>query len=81
MLPQIETSQQLGDAVRRTRKSLTLTQTQLALVAGVGVRFVVELEAGKPTVRLENVLRVLHALGIFVRLDGVAGAEPVGLQP
>jgi predicted transcriptional regulator len=34
------------------RKALGLTQADLALAAGVGLRFVVELEAGKPTVRL-----------------------------
>ena len=50
--------------VRHARKALSLTQPQLALAAGVGVRFIVDLEAGKPTVRLENVLRVLQALGV-----------------
>lgn len=59
----IEKPEHLGDLVRRTRKSLKLTQPQLSLAAGVGVRFIVDLEAGKPTVRLENVLRVLQALG------------------
>lgn len=59
----IETPEHLGDVVRHTRKALSLTQRQLALAAGVGVRFIVDLEAGKPTVRLENVLRVLQALG------------------
>ena len=59
----IETPVHLGDVVRQTRKALSLTQPQLALAAGVGVRFIVDLEAGKPTVRLENVLRVLQALG------------------
>ena len=59
----IETPGHLGDVVRHTRKALGLTQPQLALAAGVGVRFIVDLEAGKPTVRLENVLRVLQALG------------------
>ena len=60
----IETPQHLGNFVRQTRKALRLTQPQLALASGVGVRFIVELEAGKPTVRLENVMRVLQALGI-----------------
>ena len=63
MPTQIETPEHLGDVVRQTRKALSLTQPQLALAAGVGVRFIVDLEAGKPTVRLENVLRVLQALG------------------
>ena len=63
MPTQIVTPEHLGDVVRQTRKALGLTQPQLALAAGVGVRFIVDLEAGKPTVRLENVLRVLQALG------------------
>ena len=66
----IETPQHLGDLVRHTRKALRLTQPQLALAAGVGVRFIVDLEAGKPTVRLENVLRVLQALGATLSVSG-----------
>jgi hypothetical protein len=39
------------------------------------VRFIVDLEAGKPTLRLENVLRVIDALGGEVQLSGLpAGA-------
>jgi hypothetical protein len=48
-----------------------MTQPQLALAAGVGVRFIVELEAGKPTVRLLNVLRVIDALGGELDLGGL----------
>jgi len=51
---------------------LGLTQPQLALAAGVGVRFIVELEAGKPTVRLETLLKVLHALGGTLAVEGLA---------
>jgi y4mF family transcriptional regulator len=61
----------LGEAARTARKQLGLTQPQLALAAGVGVRFIVELEAGKPTLRLENILRVLHALGGTLAVDGL----------
>ncbi|WP_153110907.1 helix-turn-helix transcriptional regulator [Propionivibrio limicola] len=71
----IETPQHLGDAVRRARKALGLTQPQLALAAGVGVRFIVDLEAGKPTVRLENVLRVLQALGATLSLAGLEESQ------
>jgi hypothetical protein len=39
------------------------------------LRFVVELEAGKPTVRLEQVLRVVDALGGHLTLTGL-DAEP-----
>jgi y4mF family transcriptional regulator len=70
----IRSSQQLGDAIRTARKQLALTQPQLALAAGVGVRFVVELEAGKPTVRLAQVLRVIESLGGEFTLNGLPAA-------
>jgi y4mF family transcriptional regulator len=69
----IHSSQQLGDAIRTARKQLALTQPQLALAAGVGVRFVVELEAGKPSVQLAQVLRVIDALGGEIALNGLPG--------
>ena len=67
----IRSSQQLGDALRAARKQLGLTQPRLALAAGVGVRFIVDLEADKPTLRLENVLRVIDALGGEILLSGL----------
>ena len=80
MPTQIETPEHLGDVVRQTRKALSLTQPQLALAAGVGVRFIVDLEAGKPTVRLENILRVLQALGATLNVssseDSQTQADP-----
>lgn len=69
----IRSPQQLGDALRAARKQLRLTQPQLALAAGVGVRFIVDLESGKPTLRLENVLRVIDALGGELQLSGLPG--------
>lgn len=67
----IDTPESLGQAMRNARKQLNLTQPQLALAAGVGVRFIVDLEAGKPTLRLENILRVLHALGGELQVGGL----------
>lgn len=67
----IRSPQQLGDALHAARKQLGLTQPQLALAAGVGVRFIVDLEAGKPTLRLENILRVIDALGGEIYLSGL----------
>ena len=70
----IHSSKQLGRSIRIARKQLALTQPRLALAAGVGVRFIVDLEAGKPTVRLEQVLRVIDALGGEITLSGLPGA-------
>lgn len=71
MSTSIQTPQDLGRMVRETRKRLKLTQPQLALAANVGVRFIVELEAGKSTLRLENILRVLQALGGVLSVEGM----------
>jgi HTH-type transcriptional regulator / antitoxin HipB len=67
----IKSPQELGDALRSARKRLGLTQPQLALAAGVGVRFIVDLESGKPTVRFNSVMRVIEALGGVINLDGL----------
>lgn len=66
----INTPTDLGKTLRAARKQLGLTQPQLALAAGVGVRFIVDLEAGKPTVRLETTLRVIDALGGTLMVTG-----------
>jgi HTH-type transcriptional regulator / antitoxin HipB len=74
MLPlPIDSPATLGQALRAARKHLALTQPQLAHTAGVGVRFIVDLEAGKPTVQLGKVMRVLHSLGGSVQLGGLPG--------
>lgn len=67
----IHSPEQLGLALRTARKQLGLTQPQLALAAGVGVRLIVELEAGKPTLQLEKVLQVIDALGGEIQLHGL----------
>lgn len=67
----IDTPITLGQTLRTARKRLGLTQPQLANAAGVGVRFIVELEAGKPTLRLENVMRVIDSLGGALALTGL----------
>ncbi|MDO8300598.1 helix-turn-helix transcriptional regulator [Lacisediminimonas sp.] len=73
-MPSIRSPEQLGDVLRAARKQLGLTQPRLALAARVGVRFIVDLEAGKPTLRLENVLRVIDALGGEIILSGLPSA-------
>ena len=82
MLIPANTPHDLGQAVRSARQRLGLTQPRLALAAGVGVRFIVELEAGKPTLRLEHVLRVVHSLGGTLYIDGLveSDAETIGEQ-
>lgn len=58
----------LGLIVRRERKAQNLRQAELAAVSGVGVRFIVDLEAGKPTLQLDKVLRVVAMLGCQITI-------------
>ena len=56
----------LADFVKDKRKSVKLTQPELAEKAGVGLRFVRELEQGKETLRLDKVNQVLQLFGYEV---------------
>ena len=57
-----------GKALRERRRLLGLTQEDVAVEAGVGRRFVIELEHGKPGASLEHALRVAALLGLEVDL-------------
>lgn len=61
-------STSFGLIVRRERKAQKLKQAELAAVSGVGIRFIVDLEAGKPTLQLEKVLRVIMTLGCDITI-------------
>lgn len=65
----VDTSADLGAAIRQARKAQGLRLDEVALAAGVGIRFLSELERGKPTVRLEETLRVLAAVGLRLRVE------------
>src|SRR6187551_2804392 len=53
-----------GALIRSRRKVLKMRQDQLALATGVGRRFVIDLEAGKPSCQLGRSLLVAKALGL-----------------
>ena len=59
---------EFAEQVRARRRQLGLRQEELAELAGTSARFVVQLEAGKPSVRTDKVLDVLEALGLEVQL-------------
>ncbi|MDZ7828958.1 MAG: helix-turn-helix transcriptional regulator [Halofilum sp. (in: g-proteobacteria)] len=54
----------LGATIRAARKRAGLEQKDAAGLAGVGLRFLSDLERGKPTVRMDKVLQVLDVLGL-----------------
>lgn len=53
----------LSEYVKQMRRQYALTQTDLAEKAGVGLRFVRELEQGKQTLRIDKINQVLSLFG------------------
>jgi len=64
------TPHEIGSKIRQLRKRQGLRQDQLAGAAGVGLRFLIELEAGKETAQLGKTLAVLNALGCKIAFAG-----------
>ncbi len=65
---QITTAKQLGKIIRDRRKAAGLTQKKAAALAGVGTRFLSELERGKPTSQLGKALEILQLLGLTIHV-------------
>jgi y4mF family transcriptional regulator len=57
---------ELGQLVRAVRKGQGLTQLDVAGLAGMSNRFVIDLEKGKKTLQMQKVLDVLSLLGLEV---------------
>ncbi len=62
------TPDKIGRIVRATRKQLGVTQADLSLTSGTGLRFIIDLDKGKPTCQIGKVLSVLQTLGIEASL-------------
>ena len=60
----------LANIIKKRRKEQKLTQSQLAGLSNVGVRFIVDLEAGKETCQVGKVLYILEMLGIILDIVG-----------
>ena len=68
-----ETCKAIGAKVRARRKALGITQAELAMTSGTGVRFIGDLESGKESCHIGKVVLVLKTLGL-----GWAIAEGTG---
>ena len=62
---------QIAEFIKKNRKAAGLTQEQFAMRAGLGLRFVRDLEQGKETVRMD---KVNIALGMF-GMEAVPGRQ------
>jgi len=71
----MRTTEQIGTAIRARRKQLKIAQKDLAMTCGTGLRFIIDLEKGKPTCHIGKILQVLQSLGLKMQADstGVGG--------
>jgi y4mF family transcriptional regulator len=69
------TPEKIGELVKSTRKNMGVTQKELAMTSGTGLRFIIEMEKGKPTCQLGKVLTVLHTLGIKIEVIPPTGGQ------
>ena len=62
-MEKLKTISDIGVKMRSIRKSQHVSQETLAGLAGTGARYVSELERGKETIRMRELLKLLDALG------------------
>jgi len=67
----ISNTKEFGARLRSKRKTLGVTQKELAMASGTGLRLIIELEKGKPTCQLGKAFAVAQALGIKVEARDV----------
>ena len=60
---------ELGRLLRARRREIRMTQAEASALAGVGIRFLSELENGKSTAELGKVMQVLARLGLVLQVS------------
>lgn len=61
-------TEELGKIIKTKRKELQVTQKELALTCGTGIRFIIDLEKGKPTCQISKILQIINALGLQMQI-------------
>lgn len=72
---------QLGAAIRARRRQLKVTQKDLAMTCGTGLRFIIDLEKGKPTCQIGKILQVVQALGLKFLITHSTADTSHSLEP
>lgn len=67
---EIKSVEDVGVKIREIRKEMGLTQQQFADLAGVGRRFISELENGKETLEFGKILKACDAAGLDITARG-----------
>lgn len=74
-MTKVKTPKDLGAIVRTVRREAGIDQAKAAGLAGVGTRFLGDVERGKPTLRLGLVLQVLERFGLELAITRRAGGR------
>ena len=80
MAVEVHDSRVLGRLVRRARRATGLTQIELARMAGLGERFIVDLERGKATCEIGKVLEVMTMLKLRMIVEPPAEISTADLE-
>lgn len=56
--------ERLGNIIKERRKALSITQRELAALAGIGINTLTKIERGEANPSLKNVLSILNTLGL-----------------
>lgn len=64
----IQDAQSIGQAIRQQRRLLKVTQKDLAMTSGTGLRFIIDLEKGKPTCQLGKAIEIVKVLGLKLEI-------------
>ena len=65
----VRTNEDIAKIIKFERIKQGLTQIKLAQLCGVGTRFIIDLEKGKPTCQMNKVFKVIIGLGIKLRYE------------
>ena len=68
-MTEVRQMKDVAKIVRQTRKAQKISQTVLSQASNVGLRFVGDIERGKPTVQFDKLMAVLSSLGIAMNLE------------
>ena len=61
--------EKIGEFIKTRRRQLKVTQKDLAMTSNTGLRFIIDVEKGKPTCQIGKILTVLQTLGIKIKLS------------
>lgn len=68
-MSRITDTKELGKLIRSRRKERGLTQSELAMYCNTGIRFISDLENGKPTMQVSKVITVLSMLALDIYVE------------